>query len=125
LRVHGDFGSCSRESKAGSENCYHYVGTTRDSPFSKTITLPAQFCRMRIHCQPGYGAVNEAASDARLWAMELARPIAFCFFFLLSSSFPKKNKNARRQRDKIEDENGRAEVNAKPHQAINDHKNRE
>jgi hypothetical protein len=35
------------------------------------------------------------------------------------------NKNARGQRDKIEEENGRAEINAKTHEAINNQENRD
>ena len=36
-----------------------------------------------------------------------------------------KNKNARRQREKIEEKNGRAKINAKTHEAINNQVNRD
>jgi len=38
--------------------------------------------------------------------------------------FADQNKNARRQRDKIEEQNGRAEINAKTHESVDDQKNR-
>jgi hypothetical protein len=40
------------------------------------------------------------------------------------SLFADQNKNPRRQRNKIEEQNGRAEINAKTHETINNEENR-
>jgi len=40
------------------------------------------------------------------------------------SLFADQNKNPRRQRNKIEEQNGRAEINAKTHEPVNNEENR-